>query len=65
MAKAKTVTKKPLAAYLQQAPKPAPMTVRAPEELWQRITELANKKQASVNATIVAALQKVCEEEGV
>ncbi len=57
--------KKTIDQYLKSDTNMEKHTVRAPETLWNRVEEIAVKKEVSINAIVVAALEKVCEEEGV
>jgi len=58
--------KKPIDSYLKPDPKIEKKSVRAPNDLWLRVEKLADKKgDTSVNAIVVAALEKACDEEGV
>lgn len=50
----------------KKAPPVVTKTIRAPESLWARLEELADKAGGvSVNSIVVIALEKACDEEGV
>lgn len=57
--------KKPLDSYLKPDVPMEKKTIRAPEDLWGRVSRLAEEKKESLNHVVVAALEKVCDEEGV
>jgi hypothetical protein len=54
----------PIDKYLERGGEVVPRTVRAPAKLWELVEGLATIKNVSVNLLIVAALEKVCDEEG-
>lgn len=58
-------SQKPLDKYLNRDGEIQPRTVRAPEKLWDRIEDLAELKQVSANLLIVAALEKILDQEGI
>lgn len=54
---------KPIESYLDRDREIEAKTIRADEVLWERVEALAEFKKVSVNALVVAALEKLCDEE--
>lgn len=49
--------------YLKEPSDVLTKTIRASNELWKEVQAIAKKKKVSINALVVAALEKVVSEE--